>query len=213
MIRSRPGYLQPCGCGDPPPSLHSFSRSDDGGMCLFISGASDPKGARGTEPSRTARSSGPAQHSPTLSLRHLFEVSQRGTLFSFSSVPGVFSRRVVMACHQESITSQAGPPGITIPSSGGWCVRVCGQASRPVMAPMFSPFFFSFKVIRVPAVVETGTDVPARGNGLISCRPFPPGRLPPFPPRYLPVGMFFYVTWRGGRAESCRTACTQIIHP
>lgn len=34
--------------------------------------------------------------------------------------------------------------------------------------------------IRVSAGVETGTDVPARGNGLISCRHFPPG--PSFPP-------------------------------
>lgn len=81
-----------------------------------------------------------------------------------------------MACHEESITSHAGPPGITIPSSGGWCGRgaFVGRHPYPVLAPKFSPFFF-FKVIRVPAVVETGTDVPARGNGLISCRPFPPG--------------------------------------
>lgn len=33
----------------------------------------------------------------------------------------------------------------------------------------------TYKVIRVPTGVETGTDVPARGNGLISCRHIPPG--------------------------------------
>lgn len=63
------------------------------------------------------------------------------------------------------------------PVLGGWQAQT--EPRRGRLAPMLSLFFF--KVIRVPAVVETGTDVPARGNGLISCRPFPPGRLPPSP--------------------------------
>lgn len=78
--------------------------------------------------------------------------------------------------------------------------------------PLLAPCSVLFKVIRVPAGVETGTDVPARGNGLISCKALPTRPPTQYKKKEFPVGAFFYVTRMGDRAESRRMACG-IIHP
>lgn len=75
-----------------------------------------------------------------------------------------------------------------------------------------APCSVLFKVIRVPAGVETGTDVPARGNGLIFMQAIPTRAPTPRRRKKYPVGTFLYVTRMGDRAESRRMTCG-IIHP
>lgn len=189
------GRLQPCGCGYPlSPSLPIYL---------------GPEREFNTEPSRSATSGGPAQHSPTLLPRHLSTLhrspptcgsspfgkdlgvgSRWWASFSFCWSRALFPRVSSWHVTRKSISKQAGPPGLTIRPSGAGlptvpaCLagEVCqAHTMGPHLALGPCPNVF-FKVIRVPAGVETGTDVPARGNGLISCRPFHTRPRPPYPP-------------------------------
>lgn len=72
------------------------------------------------------------------------------------------------------------------PRGARWVlVRASLRASHLVLAPWLRT---SRLLHKVPAGVETGTDVPAQGNGLISCRPSHP--VHPLSR----VGLFFHVT-------------------
>lgn len=110
---------------------------------------------------------------------------------------------------------RAGPPGLAIPSlwasyyatiggSGArWnLMRTRWWASSPDL--MFS-HTCTYKVIRVPTGVETGTDVPARSNGLISCRHIPPGDP-------LLLRNIILCNNGGGRAQSRRMTCELSTH-